>query len=59
MTRIRHNHTYERQKMNVIAYDGQIETEEDDWIDDDDLDTCSECGTELSEGYCSVCGEMY
>ncbi len=45
--------------MNVIAYDGQIETEEDDWIDDDDLDTCSECGTELSEGYCSVCGEMY
>jgi hypothetical protein len=49
--------------MNVIAYDGQIEAEEGDWIDDgdfddDDLDTCGHCSTELSESYCSVCGEM-
>ena len=48
--------------MGLIAYDGQIELEEDDWLeedfDEDDLDACGHCGTELSEGWCSVCGEM-
>lgn len=30
--------------MNVIAYDGQIETEEDDWRDDDNFDDDGDCG---------------
>lgn len=33
--------------------------EEDNDLDDDDFfDTCGHCGTELSEGYCSICVEM-
>jgi len=49
--------------MSLIAYDGQIELEEDDWLEDDELDednldTCGHCGTELSEGWCSAWGEM-
>jgi len=28
---------------------------DDDDFDDDDFDNCPDCGTELSEGYCSIC----
>lgn len=50
--------------MNLIAFDGQLELEEDDWLDDEpddddfDPDACPNCGTELSEGYCPVCSDF-
>jgi len=32
--------------------------EDEDEGDFDGYDNCGHCGTELSEGWCSVCGEM-
>jgi hypothetical protein len=39
--------------------DYQIDDSEFEVDEESDDDVCDECGLELSEGYCSVCGGFY